>query len=415
MGSSRRGGASIASAGVILAVVATGCLPSYKVRTEEVRDLYEASAPEDALRHLEEAEDAGRLDRLLVLLDRGMLLHVAGRYEESIAALKEAERLSEARETVFLRDEAGSGKLYRTSEVEKQLISVTQAMSFAALGDHESALVEVRRIDERLRRLSGEGRPYWDRLAIARYLGGLLYEQVGDLDAAFIDYAKAHEIGPNPALGEPLVRLSRLLGRHEEHARMRANYPGASGEEMGIDEGEVVVLIAAGLSPERAIQSREVGPPEDRRTEEYLDYAPRPWRRESATVSIAGNTVSATTISSLEEIVVQRGALGWIEDTERRGTFLATWGHLLLFCLCPPVGLVTTTVHAADKTVMALQTWLSLPAEYQVARLRLPPGDHEIAVGLGDEIHRRAITVSPGGLILVSARLYGVSEGLRPE
>jgi hypothetical protein len=53
-----------------------------------------------------------------------------------------------------------------------------------------------------------------------------------------------------------------------------------------------------------------------------------------------------------------------------------------------------------------LRSWLSLPAEFQLARFRLPSGRHTVDVDLGGRVTSREVEVRPGRISLVVMRRY---------
>ena len=179
-------------------LLCSGCATDYVARTHGARAAYEGEDYPRALRALEAEEKQGsEKDKLLVLLDRGMVLHAAGQWKESIQVLAEADRLSAELDAVSVSEEAGAllsnerQRAYRGEDFEKLMISVLQALNYAQLGQDEEALVEVRRVNERLEKMVVDEKKPYEQLAIARYLGGVLREDERDWDGAFIDYAKS--------------------------------------------------------------------------------------------------------------------------------------------------------------------------------------------------------------------------------
>ncbi len=107
------------------------------------------------------------------------------------------------------------------------MISVLQALNYAQLGKDEDALVEVRRVNERLQKMIVDEKKPYEQLAIARYLGGVLYEDQRDWDAAYIDYAKALKLEPRlGSLAEPLLRLAKQTGRDDAYESLLQRLPG---------------------------------------------------------------------------------------------------------------------------------------------------------------------------------------------
>ncbi|MDC7223113.1 MAG: hypothetical protein PQJ60_05185 [Spirochaetales bacterium] len=167
-------------------------------------------------------------DRVLYYLDVGMLYHYAGQYEESNEALNNAEFAIEELYTNSISKSVGSGVLndnakdYDGEIYEDLYINVFKALNFIALEDNESALVEVRRLNNKMlllqdkydalyaeyNRSGEETQAQVDRVtnefhnnALARYLGVILYRAMGDYDDARID----REYFNNSYLTQPIL------------------------------------------------------------------------------------------------------------------------------------------------------------------------------------------------------------------
>jgi len=153
-------------------------------------------------------------DRVLYYLDLGMLYHYAGEYEKSNQALSEAERGIEELYTKSISKAVTSGILndnaldYSGEDYEDIYLNVFKGLNYIAMGDPESAQVEIRRVHIKLNLLEDKYRklieeyneydeaegtiePIQNRFyndALARYLGLLLYRAEGNEDSARIEY-----------------------------------------------------------------------------------------------------------------------------------------------------------------------------------------------------------------------------------
>ncbi|MCL1827297.1 MAG: hypothetical protein FWG20_04560, partial [Candidatus Cloacimonetes bacterium] len=198
-----------------------------------------------------------------LFLDKGQLEFYAGDYESSIASLLNAERLiseaytksiSEGVASYILNDNT---KEYPGEDFENIYVNVFGALNYYRLGDIEKALVEVRRVNEKLvyirdnyevlnaRRSTQRADSIWGKRihytnsALARYLGMLFWRGIGNSDSARIDaeeltaaYEASPEIYYNP-LPPELIMQDR------------------SCEELSIPRGmaRINVLSFTGLSP----------------------------------------------------------------------------------------------------------------------------------------------------------------------
>ncbi|MCY1020804.1 COG3014 family protein [Pyxidicoccus sp. MSG2] len=395
-------------------VLLSGCAGDYVARTRGVRAAYQS---EDYARALSTLESTARSlvdkDRLLVLMDKGMVLHAAGQWAESNAVLEQAERLSEQLDAVSVSEEAGAlvtnerQRTYRGEDFEKLMISVLQALNYAELGEDESAMVEVRQVNDRLEKMvSDEKKPY-EQLAIARYLGGVLREDERDWDGAYIDYAKAYALESRPgALVEPLLRVAKLAGRDDAYAELREKYPDVPHAPLAPDESQVVVVVEAGLSPEKERASRDAdGGGNLIEVPEYRDRGSAPAVR----VTLGEESQRAVTVTSIADVAR-------VHLNERIGRMLAKQlaGVAVKAGLAAGVGALTKSDEVGVLTFLLLnamnapdlRSWLSLPAEFQVARFRVKSGSHTVRVEAKGRTTEHAVDVKPGRVGLIVVRRY---------
>jgi hypothetical protein len=392
----------------------SGCATDYVARTHGARLAYEGEDYPRALQALEAEEKQGsEKDKLLVLLDRGMVLHAAGQWKESIQVLAEADRLSAELDAISVSEEAGAllsnerQRAYRGEDFEKLMISVLQALNYAQLGQDEDALVEVRRVNERLEKMVVDEKKPYEQLAIARYIGGVLREDQRDWDSAYIDYAKAYELQPRlGALAEPLLRLAKKTGREELYAQLRERFPDVAHEPLGPDEGQVVVVVEAGLSPVKRSLQRDYGDGGNLiEVPVYQDRGNAP----QAQVRVGERVESAVTVTSLEQV-----AKVHLDDRIGRMILKQLAGVAVKGGLAAGVGALTESEELGALTFLVLnavnapdlRSWLSLPAEFQLARFRLPAGRHTVEVDFGGRVTSREVEVRPGRVSLVVMRRY---------
>lgn len=156
-------------------------------------------------------------DRVLFYLEEGMLLRYAGEWEASNEALTKAEVAIEELFTESISKSIASGVLndnaldYSGEDYEDIYINIFKALNYIQLKEFESALVEVRRVNEKLNYLEDKYRglideyntegdgvlPYGDLRfhndALARYLGILCYRMEGSYNSARIERDKLEE------------------------------------------------------------------------------------------------------------------------------------------------------------------------------------------------------------------------------
>ncbi|MDR2634264.1 MAG: hypothetical protein LBC51_11695 [Treponema sp.] len=156
-------------------------------------------------------------DAILYYLDKGMITHYAQEYDDSTKILQEGERAIEEAFTKSITMEIGSYLLndktreYDGEDYEDIYINVFNALNYYHKQQLEDALVEIRRMNNKLRFLAskygelktnlqqkalaegGEVPPnpespvQFSDSALARYLGMLFYRGIGNYDDARID------------------------------------------------------------------------------------------------------------------------------------------------------------------------------------------------------------------------------------
>ncbi len=162
---------------------------------------------------LTEPDDRGDIgDELLRLMHRGLLLHYAGRYDESNDVLQRAEAIIDDRYTrsvsLALLSLVTSDRAlaWLPSDTERLMVNYYGALNYLALGDPEEAAVEVRRLS-RLLELGEEDELEPDELAmrqLLRYFAGSVFEASGNRNDASVAYR--HVWSPADAIADTPLR-----------------------------------------------------------------------------------------------------------------------------------------------------------------------------------------------------------------
>jgi uncharacterized protein len=255
-----------------LALLLNACGPTvnrYALIDERLRAGDVARA--DAI--VEEAQkEYGSKSQILYRMDRGMTLHLAGRYEDSTAVLEKADQEIEQLYTRRITTQA-KAFLYNDTELpyegaayEQVMLNVVKALNYAVAGNLQEALVEARRLDHRLNMLADQTEDKSDTYrddGWARYLSGVLYEAAGELNDAFIAYRKAHEtylaahswsrMPVPPRLRTDLLRITDALHLIDEHAQYRQAFADVSWQPASHDLplAQVVVVSYNGRAPRK--------------------------------------------------------------------------------------------------------------------------------------------------------------------
>ena len=164
-------------------------------------------------------EEYRKKDRVLYYLDLGMLYHWSGEYELSNKMLTKAENAIEELFTTSISKAMVSGVLndnaldYSGEDYEDIYLNVFKALNYIALGDEESAFVEIRRVQIKLNLLEDKYKDLVEEYnastgaegeleyrenrfhndVLARYISLLLYRAEESWDDARIDSESMHD------------------------------------------------------------------------------------------------------------------------------------------------------------------------------------------------------------------------------
>jgi tetratricopeptide (TPR) repeat protein len=184
----------------------------------KARNKFYAGRTQKAAEILSEKEPSKR-DRLLFLMEKGMVFHHLGQYESSIKEFLKASNLVEQQETISLTRQTTSLITtewiteYKGEYSERLWIHTYLMMNYLILNKYEDALVEAKQALEILQKhsesLSGS---YFTRALIA-----LCYDNLMEFNDAYIEYKKLSELLPDLSqVATDLYRLSTALGFAEE-------------------------------------------------------------------------------------------------------------------------------------------------------------------------------------------------------
>ncbi|MFH1681830.1 MAG: hypothetical protein ABIH26_14465, partial [Candidatus Eisenbacteria bacterium] len=301
---------------------------------------------------------------------------------------------------------------YRGEDFEKVLVHPFKALNYLALGEPGEALVECRALNNRLTEIQEkyENKSVYSEDAFARYLSGIIYESEGNLNDALVDYRLA--VGAfdkhAEAYGTPLpVSLRSAVLRTAEAQRLgsvfaeyRERWPDA--EWIPYAErrrsAEIVLILENGPAPVKEEKRFDVVVDDEIFSIAFPVYRPIPPAVShgvlraggaSARTELAGDVagIAAKDLEDRYHRVVAKGLARMVlkhvevEKVKKKNTIL---GHVL--------NIVNTLNERAD-----LRSWETLPSNFQIARVVIPPGYYEkVEVDLISPRGERLSTVDLG-------------------
>jgi len=349
-------------------------------------------------------------DRVLYLMNKGMLLRMAGNYDESTRSLEEAKGLIQGLRALSVREQALSvavndaTRSFIGEDFEQVMVNNYLALNYLEQGRLDDARVEALQVDvllrEKQQRIRGDD-PYAED-AFARYLTGIVYEDEGEWSDAMIAYRKAYEAYKKqlPSLGvampetlkHDLIRLADRMGLTGEAARYRKEFgiKETPSEEDLLEGGEIILTVHAGLAPikrERAAtvlnpatgRLLRIALPQYQVRAQPFEYARLSAESESARTSQVENidAIAVKTLDSEMPLITARAiARMAVKDTAARmaggDNRSSAQGVAEL-----AINLAAVLTERADT-----RSWFTLPGDIYLARLPLPPGEHSVRIEL---------------------------------
>ncbi len=420
---------NLAALGVAVAALLSLACAIYLRQVKEARRYLAEGRYEEALEALEKHQKKGSL---LYLMEKGLVLHYAGQYEESNQLLEEAELLMEDLYTKSLSAELASlltsdrVLAYTGKDFEGVMLNYYKALNYLFLGLEDDALVECRRVDEKLQLYldSRGGDHHYRTDAFMEALTGVIYEGAAETNDAFISYRQAEEgfarygeLYGIPApywLGEALLRTSHTLRFTDEFERYQAEY-GDGSVEQGSGGGRIVFLFECGFIPHMEETTIELPIFGDDDPSDVATFAPVLAGRHGAVVAprrkvdywlkvalpryadVPASGVRATlTCRGQEEPYVERAVKVQDLSALARRTLEADYHKVLLKSVARALakyvaskgiekkageaaGWIADIVGVATESADT-RSWLTLPREIHMAVVRVPSGEYEADV-----------------------------------
>lgn len=358
-----------------------------------------ADQPLAALSALEK-QSHGRGDQVLFLLNKGMLLRMARDYEGSNAVFAEAKQQIDALYGASVSEQAASflvndaTRAYVGEEFEQTLIYLYSALNFLELGRPREARVEALQVDQMLREHAQrlpESRYTED--ALARYLTGKIYEELGEWSDAMIAYRKAYEAyghyrqkyaTPMPQfLGPDLIRLARRQGLTQEAAKYQREF--AVHTRGGGNGAELIFLLHDGLAPIKRENAATIVSPQTGRLVRLSlpHYEPRGSIIRHARITVGEHTVTTELAEDITAIAIQdleakmpkitARALARAVVKDQTAREMGKRNDLLGLAM----NVANVLTERADT-----RSWLTLPGRIHLAALTLKPGTYNVKVEL---------------------------------
>lgn len=401
-------------------LVLVGCAPSYLKRSTPVLERLSRDEHEEALTALEGLKN----EPFLYSVERGTILHYAGRYEESNEAFEEAEQLREdlivpsvTEGTVSLLT-SDIVRSYPGEDYEDIFINYFRILNYLFLDEYEEAMVEARKVDVKLKVLENlyEGELSHKSDGLIRYLTGVLYELERNYNDAFIayeksystyeEYTKLYSLDTPSSLASELVRTALWANLYEEAEYYRELFPELEDRSFPSGRhGELLFIFENGLLPHKEEKVVETVIPHGE--DVYLLKIAFPTIKEKEPfISEARLSVDHLETESWVGEDLQAIAIRNLKDRELRDIARATTRAVLKYALTEQSKKMGQRLGRGEADTIStkrsnylgrifgaianlfgyatehadLRSWRSLPQNIQLLRAELPPGIHDVHV-----------------------------------
>lgn len=415
-------GAALAALSLL---VLQGCATSAQ-KTASMRGFMEMSQYKQALMEVE--KEAGEsTDDVMVNMNLGTLRRLTGDYQGSNEAFQRAKEEIENLYSTSITEQAGAVIVndetisFQGDPFEQVLVHLYMASNYMAMGDLDAARVEVLQSHVKM---DEWGEPK-DEMPFMRYYSGMLFEMLGERDSALVSYRKAHQaykatkekhgLTTPRVLQQDLLRMLASMKLWDEYGQYKREFGLAKYKAPSTKgKGELIVMLGNGMVPQRdqktiqtwsnalALNIKIAIP----------DYPIPPQLVNPVRVVVDGMQYPLETVSNLDglaraslaedmPVITTRAIARAVakktaekEAGDRGGLF----GQLAMM-------VVNQATEIADT-----RCWNTLPQEFQMARIALPPGQHEVklevlgAGGVVIDTINVPVKIKAGGKTVISKR-----------
>ncbi len=387
---------------------------SYQGHVDKAREALR-SDPKEAITILEPLANTEGKDQLVYLYDLGTALQVAKDYKKSTEILRAADDMGEVKDYHSITKQAASLLVneemvqYKGDDFEKVIVNIMLAIDYLMLADYEGALVETRRVNEKLDHYRTDAKRDYEQNVFAHYLSAMIWEHNHNFDDALISYQRCYELNPNNFfIQEDLMRAAIEARRSDLIEKYTSKFKIKKSEiDADKNKGEIVFLFQQGWGP------RKYPSPEWQRIPKLY---PVNSLTKSARVSVDAKPAAQThLIYSVQDVSIRTLDDQYSSLVAKRIAAIAAKEVVSdqVRQKNETLGLILNiAMHVVDRA--DLRQWSTLPETFQVAKFRLNPGTYHLrAEGLsaygeisGENMPEQNVTVVAGRKTFVTWRSF---------
>ncbi|MCB0356853.1 MAG: hypothetical protein KDD40_07590 [Bdellovibrionales bacterium] len=388
---------------------------TFDFQANQSRKYIRENNPDQVLSQLKERAWKESDDQLVYLFDYGMAAQIAGKYEESNRALLLADQLSEVKDYHSLSRISGSLLLnegmvqYKGEDYEKVILNAILALNFLMLNDHDAALVETRKLNQKLYKYKFEAKKDYEQNPFAYYLAAMIWESDRKWDDAYISFEKTYKLNPDiPYLKEDLIRAAINARRYDTAKEWEQRFKiKAKPAWQNKKQGEIVLIHLQGWGPRKRPNPRWHRIPVLR---------PVPSYTKGAQLEVVGvGKENSQKVYDLEKVAIKTLDDQYAPLIAKRIAAVAAKEVLADQVRQKNEALGAILGFALQATDRAdLRQWSTLPESLQIAKMRVPPGTYKVrARGLNaaeepndESMPEVEVVVKPGRKTFIAFRTY---------
>jgi len=442
----------------------SACASDYNTLIRESENRFNKGEFLEAARTLLPQVNTADKNQLLFMMEAGLMLHAGGEFEKSTTVLSGAAKLIEEmpvrvtqQAAALLLNERSTN--YRGEDHERVLVHMYLGLNRLMMKDGDGARVDFKKTNDMLRELVQTGGRAYKQNVMAKYLTGIAFEISADADKdehdrefAYIEYKQIRSLRGNlPLVYFDLQRVARDMDDAEDFRRWvaiaRTNHlrsiPKDGGEFVLVfqsGQGAVKVsrgplmsdqtmangirIAVNGLRGQQALAASAIMVSLNKAENPIPKFQKRGSRVHHCEIIVNGQkygrsymleNIESTAVKNLEEDykrIVGQAAAGIVTKVAVSVVAgIATKKALQQNDrLGPWAGLIGTVVGAGTGAALIsqikpdLRCWHSLPANLQLGRMYLPPGEHVLTINLIDR---------SGGVVNTVERTVKIESGKR--
>jgi len=415
--------------------VLQGCTTSAE-KTFDMRKMMELNRNDLALIEAEK-HLAAAASGVMENMNAGLLRRLNKKYKESNQAFSIAKEkinllysksASEYTSAFISNDENISFRGYKFEQV---LIHLYMASNFMSMSDIDSARVELLQSQVKM---DEWGEPK-DEVPFMRYFSGILFEILGEDDSATVSYRKAvdayrntkdkHGVNVPLILKHDLLRMLAITNLWNEYDKYKKQFGLLKYEVPDVtNKGELIVVFGNGIAPQReqiifqtfsyelALNVRVAIP----------DYPKSPTVLKKARLHINDKYYPLEVVSNIDGLARSSLAEDMPAITARAiaRAVVKKKSEMAAGKEGGVLGQLAMLVINHNTEIADTRSWNTLPQEFELARVFLPQGEHDIDIevvsrmGNVVDVIKRKIKIKAGKKTVISKRWTSVKTNLLP-